>query len=71
MKFILKSPNGISLHDAEVLRLLLNAEALELAPNYEPGKGTPAVRSQLGELFLPLEGLRDVEAEKVEALKKK
>jgi len=51
-------------HDVEVLRLLLNAEALEVAPNYEPKKGTPAVHSELGVLYLPLEGLLDVEAEK-------
>src|SRR5438876_10536022 len=65
VKFILKTPNGISRHDAEVLKLLLNAEALELAPSYEPTKGTPAVHSELGDLYLPLEGLRDLEAEKV------
>ena len=48
-----------------MLKLLLNAEALELAPSYEPRKGTPAVHSELGDLYLPLEGLRDLEAEKV------
>src|SRR5207249_1288034 len=64
VKFILKSPNGISRHEAEVLKLLLNAEALELAPSYEPTKGTPAVHSELGDLYLPLEGLLDLEAEK-------
>jgi len=62
--FILKSPNGISAQDAEVLKLLLNAEALQLDPNYEPKKGTPIVHSDLGDLYLPLEGLLDVEAEK-------
>src|SRR5207247_4990376 len=62
--FILKSPNGISAHDAEVLRLLLKAEKLETDPSYEPPKGTPAVHSELGDLYLPLEGLLDLEAEK-------
>ncbi len=62
--FILKSLNGISQHDVDVLKLLLNAEKLVVEPNYEAKKGTPAVHSSLGELYLPLEGLVDVEAEK-------
>jgi valyl-tRNA synthetase len=32
--------------------------------NFQPAKNIPAVRHELGELFLPLEGLIDVEAEK-------
>jgi valyl-tRNA synthetase len=51
-------------HDVEVLKILLNAEPLILDPNYDPSKGTPSVHSKLGELYLPLEGLRDVAAEK-------
>jgi valyl-tRNA synthetase len=50
--------------DIEVLKLLLNAEAVEVNANYQPAKGTLAVRAGLGELFLPTEGLLDVEAEK-------
>ncbi len=65
VKFVFKPAGALPPHDAEVLRLLLNAEALELGPNYQPPKGTPAVHSDLGELYLPLEGLVDVEAEKV------
>jgi len=33
-------------------------------PNFTPRKGTPSALTDLGELFLPLEGLVDVEAEK-------
>ena len=62
--FILKSPNPIAQHDAEVLKLLLNAEKLVIDPNYEPQKGTPTVHSTLGDLHLPMEGLVNVEAEK-------
>ena len=65
VKFILKPANYLPPHDIEVLKILLNAETLEVAPDYSPKKGTPTVRGQLGELFLPLEGLIDVEAEKV------
>ena len=43
---------------------LLNADPLEIDSNYEPKKGTPVVRVPVGELYLPLEGLVDVEAEK-------
>jgi valyl-tRNA synthetase len=48
-------------HDIEVIRLLLNAEAVEVSENYQPPKGTLTARTELGELFLPLEGLRSPE----------
>ena len=64
VKFILKPTNQISPHDAAVLKILLNADPLEIDANYSPKKGTPAVHSELGNLFLPLEGLIDVAAEK-------
>ena len=38
-------------------------------PNHEPKKGTPTVHSALGELYLPLEGLIDVAAEKARLTK--
>ncbi len=63
VKFVFK-PNGmLTAHDAEVLKLLLNAEALDIAPGYQPKQGTPTVHSELGELYLPLEGVVDREAE--------
>ena len=64
VKFIFKPANELPPHDVEIIKLLLNAEALELDPNYQPKKGTPAVHSPMGELYLPLEGLIDIEAEK-------
>lgn len=64
VKFVLKPPGAFPEHDAEVFRLLLNAEALEVNSNYQPPKGTPSVHSEIGDLFLPLEGLVDVEAER-------
>ena len=39
-------------------------KTLEINPDYQPKKGIPAVHSPLGELYLPLEGLIDVGAEK-------
>ena len=64
VKFVFKPAGEMASHDIEVLRLLLNAEALTVDPNFEPAKGTPVVHSTLGELFLPLEGLVDIEAER-------
>jgi valyl-tRNA synthetase len=65
VKFIFKPAQHVSAHDAEVLRLLLNAETFELNENYQPPKGTPTVQTPLGELCLPLEGVLDVAAEKL------
>ena len=62
--YILKPARTLDPYEAEVIQNLLNAEGLEVNPDYAPRKGTPASRSALGELFLPLDGLIDVEAEK-------
>ncbi|HTX20991.1 MAG TPA: valine--tRNA ligase [Candidatus Aquilonibacter sp.] len=64
VKFIFKPANEIAPGDVEVLKLLLNAEAVEVNPHFQPARNVPAVRHAFGELFLPLEGLIDVEAEK-------
>ena len=69
VKYIFKPAGRLSPHDAEVIRLLLNAEALELNPGFQPDKGTPTVRTELGELCLPLEGLVDAVAEKARLAK--
>jgi valyl-tRNA synthetase len=65
VKYIFKPSGPLPAHEAEVMKLLLNAEALEINPGYQPPQGTPVVHAGMGELFLPLEGLRDVAAEKV------
>ena len=61
---VLKPVRELAAHDLEVLKLLLNAGAIEVNANYQPGKNTMTVRTELGDLFLPLEGLIDIEAEK-------
>ena len=63
VKYVLQPAQGLSPHDAEVIRLLLNAESLEVLAHYAAPKGTPSVKSPLGELFLPLEGHIDRDAE--------
>jgi valyl-tRNA synthetase len=65
VKYVFKPAQHLTEHDAEVIKLLLNAEALEVNRDYQAPKGTPSVQSKMGELFLPLEGLIDVAAEKI------
>ena len=64
VRYVFKPTNHLPPYEAEVIKLLLNAEVLEINPDYEPKKGTPTVRSPMGELYLPLEGAVDVTAEK-------
>jgi valyl-tRNA synthetase len=63
VRFVLKPASELPAHEIEVLRILLNAEPLEVDSAFQPKKGTPAALTPLGELFLPLDGLIDVEAE--------
>jgi valyl-tRNA synthetase len=69
VKYVFKPAQRLTPHDAEVIKLLLNAESLEVNGDYLPPKGTPTVQSELGELFLPLEGLIDVAAEQARLTK--
>jgi valyl-tRNA synthetase len=64
VRFVLKPASELPAHEIEVLRILLNAEPLEVDAAFQPKKGTPAALTPLGELFLPLDGLIDVEAER-------
>jgi valyl-tRNA synthetase len=70
LKFILKPAGNLATAEVEVLKILLNAEAVEVvAANWTPAKGTPSASNALGEIFLPLEGLIDIGAEKVRLTK--
>ena len=63
--FILKPQSPLSEEDREVIQLLLNAEALELVDAaWIPTRGTPTSLTPFGPLFLPLEGLVDMDAER-------
>ncbi|MGA2556182.1 MAG: valine--tRNA ligase, partial [Verrucomicrobiota bacterium] len=64
VKYIFKPAAPPQPRDLAAMQLLLNADPLEVRPDFTPPKGTPAARSPLGELFLPLEGVVDLEAEK-------
>jgi valyl-tRNA synthetase len=63
VRYVLKPAGELLPHDIEVIKLLLNAETLEVNAAFEPSRGTPTCRTALGDLFLPLEGLIDVAAE--------
>ncbi len=63
VKFIFKSDRELPPNDIEVIQLLLSAETLEINPDYVPGKGVSSVKAEMGELYLPLEGLVDTAAE--------
>ena len=63
VKYVFQPAAELTAHDAEVIKLLLNAESLEVTASYAAPKGTPSVQSALGELFLPLEGHIDRDAE--------
>jgi valyl-tRNA synthetase len=70
VKYVIKpGPQPIPPQEAEVIKLLLNAESLDITPDFEPPKGTPTVRSELGDLYLSLEGAIDTAAEKARLLK--
>ena len=69
IKFVLKPAGDLPAHEAEVIKNLLNAEVVELNVTYAATKGTPSALSPLGELFMPLEGLIDVAAEKARLTK--
>ncbi len=64
VRFVFKPADAWSEHELAALRLLLNADPLEMDGGYIPPKGTPAARSALGELYLPLEGLINIDAER-------
>jgi len=63
VKFILKPAQDLPPNDIEVIRSLLNAESFALEPEYQPRQGVASAHTSLGELYLPLEGLIDLEAE--------
>ncbi len=65
VRFIIK-PAAMPI-DADLaarLALLAGAQSAEIKADYEAPKGTPTALTPLGELFLPLEGLVDMNAER-------
>ena len=64
VRFVLKPTLPLTEDLVARLALLAGAKEATVAPDYEASKGTPTALTPFGELFLPLEGLVDVEAER-------
>jgi len=70
LKFVLRPAGDLAAAEVEVLRLLLNAETVEVVgASWAPDKGTPSAGNPLGELFLPTAGVVDHGAERVRLTK--
>jgi valyl-tRNA synthetase len=70
VKFQLRPAGELPSAEVEVLKLLLNAESVEVVNGtWVPDKGTPSASNALGELFLPLAGLVDFGAERTRLTK--
>jgi valyl-tRNA synthetase len=69
VKFVIKAAPEWLADEVKVLALLVGAEEISLDSTYEAPKGTPAAVTGIGEVYLPLEGLIDVEAERARLTK--
>lgn len=65
VKFIVKGAIAWLSEETKVLALLAGAAEIVLDSSYEAPKGTPATLTPVGEVYLPMEGLIDVEAERI------
>ena len=65
VRFVFKGAPGWLEGELSVLALLAGAGAIDLDDQFEAPRGTPASLTPAGEVAMPLEGLIDVEAEKV------
>ena len=63
VKFII-DPEGGSFDEADVFQILAGAGEIVVEPGFEAEKGVPTALTAIGKIYLPLEGLIDVEAEK-------
>ncbi|GAA5119708.1 valine--tRNA ligase [Luteolibacter yonseiensis] len=69
VRFVIKAAPEWLEGEVKVLALLVGAEQITLDSAYEAPKGTPAAVTGVGEVYLPLEGLIDVEAERARLTK--
>jgi valyl-tRNA synthetase len=69
VRFVIKSAPAWLAGEAKVLALLVGAADITLDSTYEAAKGTPAAATPLGEVYMPLEGLIDVAAERMRLTK--
>ncbi len=62
---VIKSSVSWLEQEKDVLALLAGAKVIRLEADYEAPKGTPVTITGLGEVYLPMEGLVDVAAERI------
>jgi valyl-tRNA synthetase len=65
VRFVVKGAVDWLPAETKVLALLAGAAEIILDSGYEAPKGTPAALTPAGEFYLPMEGLIDVEAERI------
>jgi valyl-tRNA synthetase len=65
VRFVIKGSPPWLAQEKDVLGLLAGAGAVDLDESFEGPKGTPVSLTGIGEVAMPLEGLIDVEAERV------
>jgi len=64
VRFVAKSGPAWLEDEADILALLVGSEGVTRDESYVPEQGTPGAITDAGELFMPLDGLIDVAAEK-------
>ncbi|MEN9535395.1 MAG: hypothetical protein RIR37_668, partial [Verrucomicrobiota bacterium] len=64
VRFVVRAAPAWLSAELNVLALLAGAGGIEIDAAYEAPKGTPAAITAIGEVYMPLEGLIDVEAER-------
>ena len=69
IKFVIKGASDWLADEVRVLALLAGAGEITLDSDYEAPKGTPAALTAIGEVYMPLDGLIDIEAERARLTK--
>jgi valyl-tRNA synthetase len=65
VRFIIKGATEWLSDELNVLALLAGSTEILVDDSYEAPKGTPAAVTPVGEAYMPMEGLIDVEAERL------
>lgn len=61
--FVVKPVDSWVATECDTLAVLIGAKAITLDSDYEAEQGTPAAIAEIGEIYMPLDGLIDIEAE--------
>lgn len=64
VKFVVKAAVDWLSAELDVLALLSGAACVSIDSSYQPSRGTPVALTPVGEIYLPLDGLIDVEGER-------